>query len=220
MKSRLATAAAGAFVLAVASPAAATIFIDAAPPFPTNPEETIQLNGGGSPAPQVQGVTNQSGALINFLGTENLTAPSQGQARIEAADGAFTFLDIRPDDPTVGFSALEFNLDALADGGVTFTLFDQNNTPFVFNETLDANGSNFFNFTTADEMIIRAVISASVELGDLSQARVTLNDVEGGGPGGGAVPEPATWAMMILGFFGAGAVLRNRRRLLTQVEVA
>lgn len=28
----------------------------------------------------------------------------------------------------------------------------------------------------------------------------------------GGVPEPATWAMMLLGFFGLGGVLRNRRR--------
>jgi hypothetical protein len=31
-------------------------------------------------------------------------------------------------------------------------------------------------------------------------------------PGGGnAVPEPATWAMMIMGFGGIGAVVRRRR---------
>jgi hypothetical protein len=37
-----------------------------------------------------------------------------------------------------------------------------------------------------------------------------------GGPGGGAgaVPEPATWAMMILGFGAAGSALRSRRRTL------
>jgi len=29
---------------------------------------------------------------------------------------------------------------------------------------------------------------------------------------GGAVPEPGAWAMMLLGFGGLGAVLRNRRR--------
>jgi hypothetical protein len=29
---------------------------------------------------------------------------------------------------------------------------------------------------------------------------------------GGAVPEPATWSMMILGFLGAGAAVRSRRR--------
>jgi hypothetical protein len=30
-----------------------------------------------------------------------------------------------------------------------------------------------------------------------------------------AVPEPATWALMIVGFGGAGAMLRNRRRRVT-----
>ena len=30
-------------------------------------------------------------------------------------------------------------------------------------------------------------------------------------PGGGAVPEPATWAMMLMGFGGLGAALRRRR---------
>lgn len=29
-----------------------------------------------------------------------------------------------------------------------------------------------------------------------------------------AAPEPATWAMMLLGMFGLGAVLRNRRKLI------
>jgi hypothetical protein len=28
----------------------------------------------------------------------------------------------------------------------------------------------------------------------------------------GAVPEPASWAMMLLGFFGLGAMLRRARR--------
>jgi len=29
---------------------------------------------------------------------------------------------------------------------------------------------------------------------------------------GGGVPEPAAWAMMMFGMFGAGALLRNRRQ--------
>jgi hypothetical protein len=35
----------------------------------------------------------------------------------------------------------------------------------------------------------------------------------GGGCSGTAVPEPATWAMMLVGFFGLGGVLRRRRAL-------
>ena len=34
-------------------------------------------------------------------------------------------------------------------------------------------------------------------------------------PQGGAVPEPASWALMITGFGAAGAMLRHRRRLTT-----
>ena len=32
-------------------------------------------------------------------------------------------------------------------------------------------------------------------------------------PGGGVIPEPSTWAMMLMGFGGLGAVLRRRRTL-------
>ena len=38
------------------------------------------------------------------------------------------------------------------------------------------------------------------------------NVIEGGG-GNNAVPEPATWAMMLLGFGSIGATIRHRRRL-------
>jgi choice-of-anchor A domain-containing protein len=46
------------------------------------------------------------------------------------------------------------------------------------------------------------------------QARPTIYAPQGGGLGGGAVPEPATWAMMILGFGAIGAVLRRRKAAL------
>lgn len=43
---------------------------------------------------------------------------------------------------------------------------------------------------------------------------VTLDNVIMRGPEAGAVPEPATWAMMILGFGAAGTVLRRRRAVV------
>ena len=50
---------------------------------------------------------------------------------------------------------------------------------------------------------------------------VSFDAVTGGGtPGGGAgaVPEPATWAMMLLGFFGTGFAMRARPRRRTTVS--
>ncbi|WP_414694730.1 PEPxxWA-CTERM sorting domain-containing protein, partial [Phenylobacterium sp.] len=35
-----------------------------------------------------------------------------------------------------------------------------------------------------------------------------------GGGGGNEVPEPSTWALMILGFGGAGAMLRRRKTVV------
>jgi hypothetical protein len=33
--------------------------------------------------------------------------------------------------------------------------------------------------------------------------------------GGGNVPEPATWALMVIGFGGLGVAMRSRRKLAT-----
>lgn len=56
-----------------------------------------------------------------------------------------------------------------------------------------------------------------VNLLSLDQDPTTLDtlqfeDVVGIG-GGGGIPEPATWAMMLLGFFSLGSSLRSRRRM-------
>lgn len=42
---------------------------------------------------------------------------------------------------------------------------------------------------------------------------LALDNIRFGQSAVGAVPEPATWAMLIAGFYGAGAMLRSRRRV-------
>ena len=55
----------------------------------------------------VQGITNQTGSIVNFISNENLLTPPSGQARIEAQDGAFDNLVIAMNDPSKGFSKLQ-----------------------------------------------------------------------------------------------------------------
>jgi hypothetical protein len=46
----------------------------------------------------------------------------------------------------------------------------------------------------------------------------TCDRGECGGGGGNEVPEPSTWALMLLGFGSAGAMLRSQRRRFARVE--
>jgi hypothetical protein len=50
-------------------------------------------------------------------------------------------------------------------------------------------------------------VIAGYECNDSSPYRLVT-----GGSVTGAVPEPASWALMLTGFLGAGAVLRTARR--------
>ncbi|HZB44884.1 MAG TPA: hypothetical protein VE360_06560, partial [Pyrinomonadaceae bacterium] len=57
------------------------------------PDENVLLNTGITGNP-IFGTTNQTGLSVRFSSNENLTAPANGQARIEAADGTLTNLTI------------------------------------------------------------------------------------------------------------------------------
>ena len=50
--------------------------------------------------------------------------------------------------------------------------------------------------------------------GNLDATLTETPFVPNSGGGGGGVPEPSAWALMIAGFFGAGSVLRRRRTLV------
>src|SRR5687768_10210729 len=77
------------------------------------PDENVLLNTGLT-GTQIFGTTNQTGLAVRFTGNENITAPANGQARIDAADDLFTFLRI--DVPNGTFSSLIFNPDATING--------------------------------------------------------------------------------------------------------
>ncbi|MBU1378341.1 MAG: PEPxxWA-CTERM sorting domain-containing protein [Alphaproteobacteria bacterium] len=87
----------------------------------------------------------------------------------------------------------------------------------TFLDPFDLESPLSYTVTDADRAVITT--SASWDAGDFrivfNQATLTTSS-EPGGPVAG-VPEPASWALMIMGFGGMGVTLRSRRRALAAI---
>lgn len=147
----------------------------------------------------LQGRTNQTDSIIDFMGDEPLITRGSGQAGIAAGDGGLTTLTIEPADDLIVFTGMSFNLFAIEDGEVTISAVTTTGT-----ETrtlgLRRNGQNRFTLTTDDDdQLVQSVsFNSTVDLSDVRQVR--LQNLA-------AVPEPAT-----LGLLAMGGLLTLRRR--------
>jgi hypothetical protein len=108
------------------------------------------------------------------------------------------------------FTNAVFNINAATDGSVVIHVQGINIDGGFFEDdfTVDANGQNFFTITSINgqlmtDISLTAINSATFE--DVRQVRL------GGFETVGAIPEPSTWAMMILGFAGVGFLAYRRR---------
>ncbi len=191
--------AAGALALALATPAFADITV--LPGSAPGALDPVNFDNGDTGF-QIIGLVGPTDAEVAFNGAEALVV--QGQS-IEAAAGTFNFLLFTLADAGLAFTSAEFNLDAVASGLATIFAYDQFGAAFGGNFAVNGAGSNVFSVSaTSGQYIESIVVMSAVELDDISRIRL----------GGilALVPEPTSWAMMILGFGATGATLRLRRR--------
>jgi len=221
MKMHLAVAA-SALALIVAAPASATIFINTGAGV-IQPDENVLFTNNPANGTTIQGITNQSSTLVSITGGETLVG-NGGQARVESLDGLvstpFTYnglagqsLGFDLSDPALAFNQTEFRIFVGKGTATEATLTFVDTTGGVFTETFAIPANGFFNATTADGQLIDYFsIAANGSFEDVRQTRIGgVGDINN--PGGGLVPEPTSWALMIMGFGGVGALLRGRRRL-------
>jgi hypothetical protein len=208
--------------LTLAAPAAADI-IQASPSDQNG--KTVHNDGTSGVGTTVLGELGQgSGIDVLFTGTTTdssdlMLSNGQGQAKISGD------LNTGTSKPNDTFGITDFNIaledDALFNwielsltgtGNVSFSLLDDMGNLFTSDDTGNfifdlGNGQNKFAFQAIDGQSI-AGLSFSVTGGTVD----TVSQVRIGQAASAAVPEPATWALMLVGFGAIGFTMRRKRK--------
>jgi hypothetical protein len=210
--SKIMALAATAAAITLAAPATAAIIISPSPGA-VQPSENVLTDTNMTGQTTVLGTTNQTNTSVSVqsLNGELLrTDMSNGQSRFASTDDSLDFARIFL---TQGgsFTQAEFNLfGATGASSVDITVAGIiNGVAGTTTQTFAlTNGENFFGFNaTGGDLISSITFNTSATLAsggvtDLRQLRVG---------GVSAVPEPTTWAMMLIGFGAVGYSMRRRK---------
>jgi hypothetical protein len=151
---------------------------------------------------------NQEGSSVTFTSNDMIQWTSgQGEAILQ---GAPSFDDLLVTFAH-GWDKVTFNLNDSTAAQSTFSLLVNGGAASFTNPgnctfcVVNDNGQGKFTVTGPNITTLSFTFDPAIETG--RQFRVDL-------PATGVIPEPATWAMMIIGFGGVGAMMRRRRHAL------
>jgi len=219
MRRVLTTALAAAATIAIASPASAAVAVSDTNGTPlsnqifgTSTFEALHVYGS---SPSNDGSTN-----VEYTGNSTIGITS-GFAQIYDAgtQGDLYQIIINPDDL---FNLMKFSIQLENDSGLVTVYY------LLANSGLDANSIASYtatcatcSFTSGSKDNNNHLISGGTFDGimvsstspiSLFQIKQNSYQIAGTPPPPGSVPEPATWALMLLGFGGIGIALRRGRR--------
>jgi hypothetical protein len=191
---------------------AGTLFFIGNNPFPG--EETILLDGGALDA-TVLGEGNLSGGDLVLTAGEPIVALTLPD-RIAASDGGLTSLNVATADANTfmtGFIA-DLTTSGLSTATITATLANSGFAQFQF--TI-GSGVNFFTVLGEGGTMFTNITIAVTgsELSSVNSLGAGFYFLE---PPVTAIPEPNTWAMMIIGFGAIGCLLRARPRAVRRAR--
>lgn len=162
-----------------------------------SPEEAFDL--AGNPQIHIAGLTDAPWNVHNDQAAGSYSEPSLGNYdyRIDW-DGTFQ----NANHPGNGFPSSNGCLPACGIQTLNFTVTPHDGTTKLTPDFTVNNGKNvYFTFDVAKyDPTLNSGVGGVFNTGHVG---ATL---------GGGVPEPATWAMMLVGFGGLGAMLRRHRR--------
>jgi hypothetical protein len=170
-------------------------------------DENVLLNNGTNQA-SVTGSTQNTGVAVRFTSLGNLLDSASGQAVISASDLVLENLTFSLLDGAT-FQTAFFNItplngqqDAFEAASLIFTFSDGTSST----QAVEGNGNNQFGVTASPGLGISSVtfVAQGTGLGVDSFRQLRLGGVS-------AVPEPTTWAMMLVGLGAVGYSMRRRR---------
>lgn len=215
LKSVVAPVVVGALACA-AAPASAAIFICAGANCVPGTVDNVLVNSGTEePGKPVTGSVNDVGITFTSS-TDTLVGDANGQASVGSTDSLLNALTFTIESG-YGFETAVFNLSPVPGNvlneatSVFLTYLMSDGTTGSITKSVNTNGNNFFGiYGDAGEIFTSAGFLANPSTTGISE----MKQLRLGGVGelAAAVPEPATWALMLLGFGFVGGAMRSRRK--------